>query len=114
MLDTATEAVFLVHLPDTTVLRLLNTQTDSTYCYLALTGLLSFQVEDDGIDTLVEDEANIEEGNETCIAEEEGAVHVEEEGAVHVEEEGASANMDGGNNNTGNTEGATQGGAYNL
>ena len=65
------------------------------------------QVEDDGIDTLVEDEANIEEGNETCIAEEEGAVHVEEEGAVDVEEEGASVNMDSGNNDTGNSEGAT-------
>ena len=80
------------------------------------------QVEDDGIDTLVEDEANIEEGNETCIVEEEGAVRVEEEGAVRVEEEGAvrveeegaSANMDGRNNDTGNSEGATQGGTYNL
>ena len=72
------------------------------------------QVEYDGIDTLVIDKANIKEGNETCIAEEEGAVHVEEEGAVHVEEEGASANMDGRNNNTGNSEGATQGDAYNL
>ena len=37
------------------------------------------QVEDDGINTLVEDEANIGEGNESCIVEEEGAVHVEEE-----------------------------------
>ena len=72
------------------------------------------QVEDDGIDTLVKDEANIEEGNETCIAEEEGAVHVEEEGVVHVEEEASSANMDGLNNDTGNSEGATQGGTYNL
>ena len=72
------------------------------------------QVEDDGIDTLVKDKANIGEGNETCIVEEEGAVHVEEEAVVHVEEEAASANMDGRNNNTGNSEGATQGGAYNL
>ena len=72
------------------------------------------QVEDDEIDTLVEDGASIGEGNETCIAEEEGVVHVEEEGVVHEEKEGASANTDGRNNDTGNNEGTTQGGAYNL
>ena len=71
------------------------------------------QVEDDGIDTLVKDKAKIEEESATCIAEEEGADHVEEEGAVLVEEEGASTNMNGGSNNTGNSEGVTQG-AYNL
>ena len=71
------------------------------------------QVEDDGIDTLVEDEVIIEEESATCIVEEEGAVHVEEEGAVHVEEEEASTNMDGRSKDTGSSEGVTQG-AYNL
>ena len=71
------------------------------------------QVKDDGIDTLVEDEVNIEEESAICIVEEEGAIHVEEEGVAHVEEEGASTNMDGGSNDTGNSERVTQG-AYNL